>query len=198
MRNKTAVLVAITAATLACGVLTGCDDAQPGAEPRTSAATSATAVAPLLESPVPGDAGPKRGEASPGAGLTVTGVRLGSHDGFDRVVYDLGGSGTPGWIVGYTERAVQDGSGRELDIAGDSVLEVRITGSAYPFDSGVTPYAGPDPATDPAVPGIAGVSTPLVFEGVSQSFIGVTGEQPAFSVSALSSPTRLVVDIATS
>ncbi|WP_040798222.1 AMIN-like domain-containing (lipo)protein [Nocardia higoensis] len=200
MRNKTAVLVTVAAATLTCGVLTGCDDAQPGAEPRTSAASSTTAVAHLLESPAPApaDAGPKRGEASADAGLTVTGVRIGSHDGFDRVVYDLGGSGTPGWIVGYTERAVQDGSGRELDIAGDSVLEVRITGSAYPFDSGVTPYAGPDPLTDPAVPGITGVSTPLVFEGVSQSFIGVTGEQPAFSVTTLSNPTRLVVDIATS
>ncbi|MBF6355394.1 hypothetical protein IU449_12710 [Nocardia higoensis] len=201
MRNKTAVLVTVAAATLACGVLAGCNDARPDAEPRTSAAsaTSATAAvpAPLREAPVPTDAAPKRADASPDARLTVAGVRIGSHEGFDRVVYDLGGSGTPGWVVEYTDRAVQDGSGRELDVAGDSVLEVRITGSAYPFDSGVSPYSGPDPVTDPAVPGIVGVSSPLVFEGISQSFIGVTGERPAFSVTALSNPTRLVIDIAT-
>ncbi|WP_067852874.1 AMIN-like domain-containing (lipo)protein [Nocardia shimofusensis] len=201
MGNKTAVLVTVATAALACGVLTGCDDARPDAGPRTSATSAAasttTAVAPLREAPVPVDANPKRAEPSSEARLTVSGVRIGSHDGFDRVVYDLGGSGTPGWLVEYTDRAVQDGSGRELDVAGDSVLEVRITGSAYPFDSGVSPYSGPDPVTDPAVPGIVGVSSPLVFEGISQSFIGVTGERPAFSVTALSNPTRLVVDIAT-
>jgi len=196
MRNKTVVLVAMAATVLATGVLTGCD-AEPSAEPGTSAASTSTAAAPAPADSVPTDAQPKHGEASTGAGLTVSGVRIGSQAGFDRVVYDLGGSGMPGWVVRYTERAVQDGSGRELEVAGDSVLEVRITGSAYPFDSGVSPYAGPDPATDPAVPGIAGVSSPLVFEGISQSFIGVAGERPAFSVTALSNPTRLIVDIAT-
>lgn len=197
MRNKTAVLVAMVTTVLAVGVLTGCDDPEPGAEPRDSAMATTTATAPSPGESAPVDAMPKHGEASPGAALTVSGVRIGSQAGFDRVVYDLGGSGMPGWIVEYTGRAVQDGSGRELDVPGDSVLEVRITGSAYPFDSGVSPYAGPDPATDPAAPGIAGVTSPLVFEGVSQSFIGVTGRRPAFSVTALSNPTRLVVDIAT-
>src|SRR5690606_19066128 len=194
MRNKTAApaaAVAVAAATLACGVLTGCDDARPGAEPVTSPSTAhsatATGPAPLLEAPAPppSDAAPKSADASPEAGLTVTGIRIGRHDGFDRVVYDLGGAGTPGWIVRWTDRAVQVCSGRELDLAGESVLVGRITGSACPFDSGVTPYSGPDPATDPSVPGITGVSMPLVFEGVTQSFIGVAGSQAAFSVQAL-------------
>ncbi|MBF6521352.1 AMIN-like domain-containing (lipo)protein [Nocardia farcinica] len=191
MRNRLAVLVAVAAA-----VLVGCDDAGPAATPRT---TTTTVAGTLAEAPAPApvDAQPKRGTASPDAALTVAGIRIGRQPGFDRIVFDLGGKGTPGWTVEYTERAVQDGSGRELDIPGRSVLEVRITGSAYPFDSGVSPYAGPDPATDPDVPGIA-VATPLVFEGVTQSFIGVDGDRPAFSVSALSGPTRLVIDIASS
>ncbi|MEU1984271.1 hypothetical protein [Nocardia sp. NPDC019395] len=139
---------------------------------------------------------PKQAEASPDAMLTVTDIRMSRHAGFDRVEYYLGGPGTPGWSAWYTGRAVQDGSGRELDVAGRSVLEVRITGSAYPFDSGVAPYAGPDPATDPAVPGIAGVYRTTVFEGITQSFIGVGADEPGFTVATATMPNRLVIDIA--
>ncbi|MFI5719766.1 hypothetical protein [Nocardia sp. NPDC051750] len=147
--------------------------------------------------PAPDDTVPKQAEASPDAMLTVTDIRLSRHAGFDRVEYYLGGPGVPGWSVWYTGRAVQDGSGRELDVAGRSVLEVRITGSAYPFDSGVAPYAGPDPATDPAVPGIAGVYRTTVFEGITQSFIGVDADEPGFTVAAATMPNRLIIDIAT-
>lgn len=113
------------------------------------------------------------------------------------MVYELGGKGTPGWLVQYTDHAVQDGSGNPVEVAGRSILEVRILGSAYPFDSGVTPYSGPDPAVDASAPGIAGVYRTVVFEGTTQSFIGVQTDRPAFAVSPLSDPTRLVIDIAT-
>ncbi|MBF6210739.1 hypothetical protein IU487_06710 [Nocardia puris] len=186
MRNKFLVAIAAVAALVA-----GCDsDSGSSAEPGT------TAVAPTSDAAPPADAQPKRGEHSPGAALTVTDIRIGTHSGFDRVVYEFGGTGTPGWQVGYTDRAVQDGSGAVLDIAGQSLLEVRITGSAYPFDSGVTPYEGPDPATDASAPLIAGVYRTLVFEGTTQSFIGVNDERPAFEVTTLTNPTRLVIDIA--
>ncbi|PXX68691.1 hypothetical protein DFR70_102375 [Nocardia tenerifensis] len=185
-------LVALTA------LLAGCDDGDNGgggSTPSTPAATT-SATGTLAEAPSsPRDTAPKRGTASGDAGLTVTGIRLGRQAGFDRIVYDLGGKGTPGWIVQYVDRAVQDGSGKPIDVAGNSILEVQILGSAYPFDSAVTPYAGPDPATDPHVPGIAGVYRTMVFEGTTQSFIGVNGDRPGFTVTTLSNPTRLVIDV---
>ncbi|UAK34765.1 hypothetical protein K8O92_13555 [Nocardia asteroides] len=196
MRNRMVLVVAVATALLA-----GCGDSDPtpGAPVASITGTSAAvAQAPSPQAPAPQDAGPKQGKASADAALTVTDVRLGRQPGFDRVVYDLGGVGTPGWIVRYTDRAVQEGSGNPVDVAGRSILEVRILGSAYPFDSGVTPYEGPDPAVDPAVPGIAGVYRTTVFEGVTQSFIGVQADRPGFTVSTLSNPTRLVVDIASS
>ncbi|WP_067809327.1 AMIN-like domain-containing (lipo)protein [Nocardia beijingensis] len=189
MRNRMVLMVAAATALLA-----GCGDVESA--PGLPAAPTTATPAEVAQAPAPGDAAPKEGKPSGDAALTVTDVRLGRQPGFDRVVYELGGVGTPGWIVRYTDRAVQDASGNPVDVAGRSILEVRILGSAYPFDSGVTPYEGPDPAVDPAVPGIAGVYRTTVFEGVTQSFIGVQSDRPAFTVTTLSNPTRLVVDIA--
>ncbi|ONM50771.1 hypothetical protein B0T44_09110 [Nocardia donostiensis] len=191
MRNNIVVVVAAAAALLA-----GCADG--GSSPAGDApAANAPALPTTTAAPSPSDADTERAEPSDDARLTVTGIRIGHHDGFDRVVYDLGGTGTPGWIVEYTDVAYQDGSGAPIEVAGQSILEVRITGSAYPFDSGVEEYAGPDPVVNPSAPGIAGVYRSLVFEGVTQSFIGVNADHPAFSVSTQSDPTRLVIDIAT-
>ncbi|MFC3960569.1 AMIN-like domain-containing (lipo)protein [Nocardia jiangsuensis] len=181
-------------------VLTGCDDSgsaelapSPG-----SVSTALDAPAPTAApEPVPADAQPKRGDKSRGAMLTVTGVRIGHHPGFERVVYDLGGTGTPGWVVEYTDRAVQDGSGTVLDLDADSVLEVRILGSAYPFDTGVIPFDNSEPVRDPQAPGVTGVYRTIVFEGETQSFIGVRGDRPPFEVRTANNPTRLIVDIAT-
>ncbi|MEV6134839.1 hypothetical protein AB0L63_01965 [Nocardia sp. NPDC051990] len=189
MRNRMVLLVA------AAMVLVGCGDGGSGSNTTTTAPTT-TGTLTDAQGTAPRDALPKRGTPSNDAGLTVTGIRIGHHAGFDRVVYELGGTGTPGWIVQYTEQAIQDGSGKVVDVAGRSILEVQITGSAYPFDNGVTPYSGPDPVTDPSAPMIAGVYRSGVFEGTTQSFIGVTTDHPAFEISAMSDPTRLVIDIA--
>ncbi|MGW4635039.1 AMIN-like domain-containing (lipo)protein [Nocardia sp. NPDC004415] len=183
--------------------LTGCDTedapvatpAAPGTS--TTAPTSTTSTFVERSGEVPTDSTPKSGPASPGAALTVTDIRIAHEAGFDRVVYTLGGSGTPGWKVAYTDSAVQDGSGRPVEVAGESILEVRILGSAYPFDSVVPPYDGPDPVTDPAAPAITGVYKSLVYEGVTQSFIGIGAGSPPFAVTALADPPRVVVDIAT-
>ncbi len=183
MRNRL-VLPIIAALAL----LTSCSSgsSEPAAQ---SSLPSTTEPAPTATTPV-------QGTPSLDSRLTVTNIRIGHHSGFDRVVYELGGTGRPGWRVQYTDRAVQDGSGKPIDVAGRSILQVQILGSAYPFDSGVTEYAGPDPATDPSAPTIAGVYSTHVFEGTTQSFIGVNADRPAFSVTTLDGPVRLVVDVA--
>ncbi|MEV6214496.1 hypothetical protein [Nocardia sp. NPDC051833] len=190
MRNALVFgLVAVAALTLpGCGT----EDA-PAATPPPTSTTGTFADA---TGAAPSDNAPKSGAASPGAALTVTDIRIGHQPGFDRVVFALGGTGTPGWQVGYTDRAVQDGSGKTVDVAGRSILEVRILGSIYPFDSPVPSFSGPDPVTDPSVPEITGVYKKTVYEGTTQSFIGVDADAPAFAVTALSDPPRLVVDIA--
>lgn len=193
MRNR--MVLAIAAAT---ALLAGCGGNGSTSTTTTTPAAPTSATGTMAEAPsAPRDATAKRGTASGDAGLTVTNIRIGRQPGFDRVVYDLGGKGTPGWIVQYADRAVQDGSGKPIDVAGTSILEVQILGSTYPFDSAVPAYAGPDPATDPSAPAIAGVYRTTVFEGTTQSFIGVHADRPGFTVSTLTNPTRLVIDVAT-
>ncbi len=192
MRNAL-VLVLISAAAVS---MSGCGtgDAPVTAPPAPTSTTSTFADA---TGEVPTDADPKSGAASAGAALTVSDIRIGRQPGFDRVVFALGGTGSPGWQVSYTDSAVQDGSGKTVDVAGQAILEVLILGSAYPFDSVVPPFAGPDPVTDPSTPAITGVYKKLVYEGTTQSFIGIDAAAPPFAVTALADPPRLVVDIAT-
>lgn len=181
------VVLAVVLAVAGCGT-----DAAD--EPSDPVAVSSVQTSPA--EPVPTDSAPKTAEQSRDSGVTVTDLRIGHHEGFDRVVYEFGGTGTPGWNVAYVDKAVQDASGKDITVAGSSILEVRITGSAYPFDSGVTEYSGPDPLTEPSATVVAEVQLATLFEGVTQSFIGVNGDRPAFTVTALSEPTRLVVDVA--
>ncbi|MGV9744139.1 AMIN-like domain-containing (lipo)protein [Rhodococcus zopfii] len=193
MNHRRIAVVAVAAA--AALTLAGCADSQSPAPPA-SAGTIPTTTEPAASKNLPVDATDKTSPAEPGSKLTVTDIRTGTHDGFDRVVYELGGTGAPGWRVGYVDRAVQDGSGNEVEVAGGAILQVLIDGSAYPFDSGADQYSGPQPVL--AAPGgsVVEVNGAGVFEGVTQSFIGIDDPGTPFSVYALTGPARLVIDVA--
>lgn len=129
----------------------------------------------------------------PSSQLVVTGVRLGTHEGFDRVVFDLTGDGAPGWFIDYNDRPVQQGSGFPIEFPGDSALEVNIDGTTYPFTLGIDPpqigtTVGPGPI-------VAGVTSSGSFEGRTQFVIGVNGGKHPYSVQTLDNPSRLVIDI---
>lgn len=144
----------------------------------------------------PTERAPQTAQASPEAALTITDIRVGAHDGFDRVVYELAGTGTPGWRADVMSAATQQGSGKPLAVAGQGVLQVMITGAAMPFTTGVTPYAGPNPL-EVAQPGaVTEVRDAGTFEGTAQTVIGLTNRNADYRVFTLSDPTRVVVDVA--
>lgn len=146
--------------------------------------------------PFPADASPDVAEPSADAMLTVVDVRTAGHEGFDRVVYEMGGTGTPGWSVEYVDEAVQAGSGTVIDLPGDGTLSVLLTGSAYPMDSGVEPFGGPGAVSAADTQVVTEVQGWAVFEGTTDSHIGLTSAGHPFRVQLLENPVRVVVDVA--
>ena len=125
------------AAFAACALaltLTGCSESNSASSVAATSPAAAATTSSALESesaPIPTDASPKSSAASESAKLTVTDVRVGGHEGFDRVVYELGGKGTPGWRVEYVDQAVQDGSGKTIPVSGNWTSSASLVGTTH-------------------------------------------------------------------
>ncbi len=144
------------------------------------------------------DAEPEVGEASRPM-VSVTDVRLGRHNGFDRIVFEIGGEGQAGWDVRYVDEARAAGSGFPIDVDGEAILRVRLDNIALPPDApaGVEPWDGPERLRLEGAGPVAEVIEDKVYEGVQTFFVGVTDATP-FQVNRLQSPQRVVVDVAAS
>lgn len=125
------------------------------------------------------------------AQLIVESVRVASHEGFDRVVFDLAGDGEPGWFIDYTTTPAQQGSGNAIPFEGNAALNVNIDGTAYPFELN---REDPQIGTVPGTGNITQVISAGTFEGHSQFVVCVEEEQP-YTVEVLHEPHRLVIDV---
>lgn len=133
---------------------------------------------------------PRTAEAS-GEPLLPVAVRTGEHAGFGRVVVELAGDGVPGWRIEYVDRAVEDGRGEEVDVDGEAILGVHITGTRYPEE-------GEDHPARQVVEGgdvIEEVHFLGTFEGLTQLFVGVDDGVADYRVFVLADPARVVIDI---
>ena len=200
-RLTVSALVASLALLSGCGAGGGSDTASAtgGSTPSGSAAATTTSTAPEEETPAEvapfdGDTAPDTEAPSDDARLTVSAVRLAAQDGFDRVVFELGGEGTPGWDVRYVDQPTSEGSGDPVAVEGEAFLQVSITGAGYPFDTGVDEYAG-GPLTAAGTASVTEVVFDGTYEGVTTAFVG-TGAQRPFKAYLLDSPARVVVEVA--
>jgi hypothetical protein len=147
--------------------------------------------------PFPANTEPDTEEASADAFGNVTDLRIGRHDGFDRVVLEYDGPGTPGWDVRYVAEAASQGSGEPVEIPGDGVLQVTVSGVGYPFDTGVEEYAGPRQLSVEDTENVTEVVFDSTFEGTTVVFVG-TGTEAPFRVYLLEGPPRIVIEVADS
>jgi hypothetical protein len=208
-RRRLVPLLAVALLVAACG---GDDDGDDAAAPSTtSAAPTTSAPAEPTEGtdgggdteddgdpaapPFTANTEPDTEDASDGALLSVTDIRIGRHDGFDRVVFEADGEGTPGWDVRYVESAQSQGSGADIDVEGGAVLQVTINGVGYPDDTGVEEYSGPDRLAVADTEVVTEVVWDSTFEGTSVAFVGATEELP-FRVYLLEDPVRVVLEVA--
>ena len=176
--------------------------ASPSASPATSPPAPTTSSPPPTSAPPPTvPAGYSLdGRTSPtfpnlGGDLGGIGrVRVGHHEGFDRVVWEFSGSGRPTYQVHYVDTPLGDGSGDPVPVRGDAFVEVLITTVGVPAAGTPRPPAAPASALAGTV---IAEAMPIYggFEGYGQAFIGVRGEQRPLRVTTLTDPTRLVVDV---
>ena len=204
-----ALLVSSVVAGFLLAGCTGDDTAADRPTPTTSAAeTSATSSPPARPSgedtagdgatnapPFPADVDPDTADASPDAQVTVSDIRIGRHDGFDRVVLEVGGEGLPGWDVRYVAEASSQGSGDPVQVAGDAVLQVTVSGVGYPADTGIEEFSGPDRLAAADTEVVNEVVFDSTFEGTTVAFVGTTHRRP-FRVYLLEAPTRVVLEVA--
>ena len=129
----------------------------------------------------------------PNGHAQLTSVDVAHHDGFDRVVFRFGGSGTgpPGYTVGFASGPLlHDGSGAPVTLQGSAVIVVKLV-----YATGWGTYHGPTTIT-PALPSVVQLTQTGDFEGYLTWAIGLRAQAP-FRVSELTGPDRIVVDIAT-
>ncbi|WP_405833585.1 hypothetical protein [Streptomyces sp. NBC_01176] len=131
---------------------------------------------------------------------SLTDIRTGGHECYDRMVFDVptAGSEPIGYTVRYVDAFYQDPSGTRIPISGGAIIEIRVSAPAYDPETHAATYPG---RGGQALPGVVltGYRTfrdakfGASFEGVTQVGLGVRARLP-FRVSQLSN--RLVVDVA--
>lgn len=123
-------------------------------------------------------------------------VRVGEHDGFDRVVFEFE-SGIPGYSVQYVDRPItEDGSGDTVDVDGDAVLSVRMEAASGADLTGADlreVYKGPRRIDGPGE-AVQEVVRTGDFEAVLNWVIGVDANKPFHAYTT--GGNRLVIDIA--
>lgn len=126
-------------------------------------------------------------------------VRVASHDGYDRVVWEFASGDAPTVRVAYDDEPLEPGRGEPIDVAGATSLvmgaEPAIDLSTELRAPDQEPYDGPERMDG----GDTDVVTEVVrmgdFEANLQWAVGLESRQP-YRVDVLADPLRVVVDVA--
>lgn len=123
---------------------------------------------------------------------TLTNIRTGRHEGFDRIVLDL----TDGAAIlqhTYVDELLADGSGQPVELAGNVYLQVSVQAAAHD-ENGQSTHPGPPTFDTPALTNVRALAITGDFEGVLTVGIGVD-HRSLHTVSTLTGPHRVVIDI---
>jgi hypothetical protein len=195
MRRTLATLIGLAVVGTMAGA--ACSSDRRAAETTTTSSTTATS-APTSTTAATLVGASTSPVSTPRAGHTkLTGLTVTNQGSFDRVTFTLR-DGIPGYAVEYVGRPVlQDASGQPIEVAGDHVLQVTLSGASGVDLSGgkmTATYTGPTRIAG-TTPAIAEIVRRGDFEDVLSWVIGTHG-QPAFTVSTDPAAGTVVVDLA--
>jgi hypothetical protein len=123
----------------------------------------------------------------------ITDVRVGTHPGYDRVVFHFAAGIPQTTIDAVLPPFYRDASGEPLTVAGTHFLKITMHGGTKVTPDGGITYSGPtsfEPGLDQIVQLIEGGD----FEAVSTWYLGLD-QGGCIRVLTLSAPSRLVIDI---
>ena len=130
-----------------------------------------------------------------GSPATLKKVRVGRHEGFDRVVFEFQG-GVPGYSVRYVPVARTDGAGAPIPTMGTVALQVYMVAESVDLDAEGMPLTfTPTAPITPGYPTLRHVRYGGYFEGGTTFGVGLKGRS-GFRVLELTSPSRLAIDVA--
>lgn len=197
-------------ALIASMALAGCAAGSPSVAPSDSAIASASAE-PSIQASEPASAEPSAIASEPTESLPpfactasvtipsttdraqITDVRVGTHDGYDRVVFEFA-SGIPDAVIeGVLPPLYADPSGLEVDVAGTAFLKVTMHFASKMSPEGGVTYDG-STNFEPGFDRLAQLIEGGDFEAVSTWYLGLNGAG-CFRVLTLPDPSRLVIDI---
>jgi hypothetical protein len=205
------LLPAVLLAAFALAACGGDDETtEPGATTVTATVEVTTTVPATTTAPatttepaaVPGppfSTAPATGRALSTRLALLTDVRLGRHEGYDRIVFEFLPGSRPGYRIRYVRPPIiEDASGRVVQVDGDAFLSIRmepasgfdLTGELGEAYTGPMRIAGSSAGTEVIVE----VVRTGDFEAVLNWVAGVDGRLP-FRAQRLAGPPRIVVDV---
>lgn len=123
--------------------------------------------------------------ADPTGQMHVTGLRIGEHEGYSRLVVDLSTAGVPQWEVRYST-ATGPGGG-PVTIQGEAYLRVVLHTFAQYGIQGTSSVSGSGL--------ILQAKTTGFFEGEEEVLAGVAAGPQPFRAFTLTDPGRIVIDV---
>ena len=193
------MLALILGACGAGGSSSGATSQAASAEATQSASLTAAASPSEAASAVPSDGQgtfdcslPVNGDGTV-ARAQITDVRVGRHDGYDRVVFEFG-NGIPQFMLEKaTPPLFKDPSGQPLHVEGNAFWQLVMQGGTRVSPMGVETYIGPLDF-NPGFPRLTELIEGGDFEAVSKWYFGLDTAS-CVRVMTLADPSRLVIDI---
>jgi hypothetical protein len=166
-------------------------------DPSASAGETASGVP---ETPEPSDGLPAytcglpiSGPASVGIAHTAD-VRVGTHTGYDRIVFEYHETGTPAYRIAATSPPFTlDPSDLPVTVHGPTFFEIVLNGATKVGDDGRPTYTGPTDF-EPGYLELRHLTERGDFEAVNSWYLGLNGGT-CLRAYVLSDPSRIVIDI---
>jgi hypothetical protein len=123
----------------------------------------------------------------------ITDVRVGTHDGYDRVVIEFDDGIPPYILQEATPPLLSDPAGMEMDVEGTAFRNLVLLGGTRVTEDGMLTYDGRTDFT-PDFPVLAQLVESGDFEATSAWYLGLQ-QDSCTRILTLTAPSRLVIDI---